>query len=329
MDTPGTESNPADAPDASVPTPTAPPVAAWYADPARRHQYRYWDGTAWTGHVATNGITSWDPPYTDRPRDTVPVPPSIPTPRMTTTAAPAAPPPNPADAIPPSAPWSGHPMVVWRTSGIATALGWMLAIASGVMLTRAAAAINRIVVVHAAQTWDESRDPAPIIRRLQSSDDFLDVTAVLLFLAWIAIFVVLIIWMHRSARNARALQRWDNGLTPGWTIGGWFVPIANWFVPASLMQSIWRGAEAEPPVRFHRRRSAAIGLWWVCYLVGSFAMFAGMGPTTDEATSAQELYNYDTAAIVACVVLIVSALVLRGSVLAIQRRMRALTNAAV
>lgn len=329
VDTPGSESHPDDAPDASVPTPSTPPVAAWYVDPARRHQYRYWDGTAWTGNVATNGITSWDPPYTDRPRDTVPVPPTIPSPRSTPAVPPVAPPPDAADAIPQSAPWSGGPVPVRRTTTIATVLGWTLAITSGAMLTRVAAAIYRIVVVHIAQAWDETKDPAPIIKQLQASDEFLDVTAFLLFVAWVAIFIMLVVWMHRSARNARDLGRWDNGLNPGWSIGGWFLPFANWYIPATLMQSIWRGAEAEPPVRFLRRRSAAIGLWWITYLIGAFTMFASFGPTTNDASSAQELYNCDTATIVACVLLIVSSLVLRGNVLAIQRRMRALTNDAL
>lgn len=326
MDTPGRDTDRSDAPDPSVPTPTAPPVAAWYADPARRHQYRYWDGTAWTGNVATNGITSWDPPYTDRPRDTVPVPPSIPNHRVTSTVPPDAPPPDAADAVTAATPWTGRVLPLRRTSTLATVLGWALAITSGATLTRLAAAIYRIVVVHIAQSWDERKDPAPIIKALQASDAFLDVTAFLLFVAWIVILVLLIVWMHRTARNARDLERWDSDLAPGWTIGGWFVPIANWYLPITLMQSIWRSAEPEPPVRWHRRRSAALGLWWTTYLVGAFTMFAGLGPTTNEATSAQEIYNYDTAAIVACVIVIVSAFLLRGSVLAIQRRMRALTH---
>lgn len=33
----------------------------WYPDPTGRHQYRYWDGSRWTGHVADQGITSSDP----------------------------------------------------------------------------------------------------------------------------------------------------------------------------------------------------------------------------------------------------------------------------
>jgi hypothetical protein len=33
----------------------------WYADPTGRHQYRYWDGSVWTEHVADSGQTSSDP----------------------------------------------------------------------------------------------------------------------------------------------------------------------------------------------------------------------------------------------------------------------------
>lgn len=32
----------------------------WFADPTKRHQYRYWDGSAWTEHVADNGVQGVD-----------------------------------------------------------------------------------------------------------------------------------------------------------------------------------------------------------------------------------------------------------------------------
>lgn len=35
--------------------------AAWHPDPTGRHQFRYWDGSTWTEHVANNGVTSTDP----------------------------------------------------------------------------------------------------------------------------------------------------------------------------------------------------------------------------------------------------------------------------
>jgi hypothetical protein len=34
---------------------------AWYPDPGRRHQYRYWDGQVWTDHVSDNGVATVDP----------------------------------------------------------------------------------------------------------------------------------------------------------------------------------------------------------------------------------------------------------------------------
>jgi hypothetical protein len=50
----------------SVSRPAAVPAAAqaapgWYSDPTKRHQSRWWDGSAWTGNVADNGATSTDP----------------------------------------------------------------------------------------------------------------------------------------------------------------------------------------------------------------------------------------------------------------------------
>ena len=36
------------------------PVAGWYRDPSKRHEHRWWDGTAWTPHVMTLGLRSVD-----------------------------------------------------------------------------------------------------------------------------------------------------------------------------------------------------------------------------------------------------------------------------
>jgi hypothetical protein len=42
----------------SASEPAAP--AEWYPDPTGRHAHRYWDGSVWTGHVADNGVASYD-----------------------------------------------------------------------------------------------------------------------------------------------------------------------------------------------------------------------------------------------------------------------------
>jgi hypothetical protein len=38
-----------------------PTPAAWYPDPCVRHEFRYWDGEAWTDHVSDHGQTAVDP----------------------------------------------------------------------------------------------------------------------------------------------------------------------------------------------------------------------------------------------------------------------------
>jgi radical SAM protein with 4Fe4S-binding SPASM domain len=40
---------------------SAPASAQWCGDPSGRHEYRYWDGTSWTDHVADSGQAGTDP----------------------------------------------------------------------------------------------------------------------------------------------------------------------------------------------------------------------------------------------------------------------------
>jgi hypothetical protein len=35
--------------------------AGWFADPGRRHEFRYWDGQRWTEHVSDRGVRAVDP----------------------------------------------------------------------------------------------------------------------------------------------------------------------------------------------------------------------------------------------------------------------------
>ncbi len=51
------------APPAGPPPPPPPQTApaSWMPDPTGRHQHRYWSGSAWTDHVADDGVSSLDP----------------------------------------------------------------------------------------------------------------------------------------------------------------------------------------------------------------------------------------------------------------------------
>jgi len=46
-----------------APAPATPSIpAGWYPDPSTRYELRYWDGNAWTEHVARQGQMYTDPP---------------------------------------------------------------------------------------------------------------------------------------------------------------------------------------------------------------------------------------------------------------------------
>ncbi len=60
---PAAAAAPAPAPAPAAVAPATPAIPAdWYADPSGRFELRYWNGTAWTEHVARAGQQYTDPP---------------------------------------------------------------------------------------------------------------------------------------------------------------------------------------------------------------------------------------------------------------------------
>ena len=79
-------------------------------------------------------------------------------------------------------------------------------------------------------------------------------------LALLASAVVVIVWMHRVARNLRTLHR---GTTwgPGWTIGGWFLPFLTF-------REMWKASDPDVPIGGEWRGGAAspiIAAWFVVF----------------------------------------------------------------
>jgi hypothetical protein len=60
---PAAQASQAPAPTAGNTSAISPNVPAnWYPDPSKRYELRYWNGSAWTSHVATGGVQSTDEP---------------------------------------------------------------------------------------------------------------------------------------------------------------------------------------------------------------------------------------------------------------------------
>jgi hypothetical protein len=74
-------------------------------------------------------------------------------------------------------------------------------------------------------------------------------------------------WIHRMAHNARVRAAYMQ-YTPGWSIGWYFVPIANWWKPYRAMQEIWGESEKQAGER-GVNAGVLLGWWWTLWIVTS------------------------------------------------------------
>jgi hypothetical protein len=101
-------------------------------------------------------------------------------------------------------------------------------------------------------------------------------------LSVLAAAVVVIVWMHRVARNLRALHR---GTTwgPGWAIGGWFAPPLLFVIPYLALREMWKASDPEVPVGGEwRSRPVApvVTAWFVVFgPIGAALQLAQLGDT--------------------------------------------------
>lgn len=291
--------------------PLAPP--GWHPDPSGRHQHRYWDGTRWSAHVSDAGQVSTDdlgspaPPVeptagTPVPADgvdavgTTPgdttepdaepdagdgVPVAVPAAALTPLAAP--PPSVPASGggfVGPGAPGGpaggrvGPPAMMRSIGGLSASLTVVLWITVAVSVFQAIAFLNRITVINDLLEFRGGFGAYyDLVQRGQDADDLVSVASGLGGLCSLTILVLLIIWMWRVAKNALDAGRTDPRFAPGWTIGGWFIPVANLVIPGLILQDLWRSSDpsierGDPTWRLRAKGSALVGWWWAMWILG-------------------------------------------------------------
>jgi hypothetical protein len=147
---------------------------------------------------------------------------------------------------------------------MATAVLTVVGVWSGVLqvqlLSRAAAG----GISHAEVTANDSRQ------------QFIGLLQFVLFLGTAVAFLV---WFRAAHRNLTALGCRNLKYTPGWAVGGFFVPVLNLVRPLQVMREVWRGsdpsnlergASAEAPARRRLRAPTIVGWWWALFLTSGF-----------------------------------------------------------
>ena len=97
----------------------------------------------------------------------------------------------------------------------------------------------------------------------------------LIGVGWAVLFlitsVVFIVWFHRCYRNLQSLGVDKLRYSSGWAIGGWFIPIANYWIPKQIANDLWRGTEPTDDPRVIMPPSGPmpwfLTFWWVSWIV--------------------------------------------------------------
>jgi hypothetical protein len=125
---------------------------------------------------------------------------------------------------------------------------------------------------------------------LHNADAFVSTMAVLWTLGVLATAALFITWQWRSAKNAELSTgplRWS----PGWSIGGWFIPFANWVIPylciQEISQSTTRHADGLPS-----DERSLVPWWWAAFVGATLLRLIGNGMAGGDLTYSQ-LRNRD------------------------------------
>ena len=172
------------------------------------------------------------------------------------------------------------PMPPMRSlKGLALALTILFAVIAVADLAALAAYANRAALIGDVQDNPLSVDP----QELLDADDLVATASGFHFLTVLALAVVFIIWQWRHAKNAETLGV-RGGLGPGWAIGGWFIPLANFVLPGVQMFQSSKGSDVQARRTGRKAKGAGIIIAWaIVFGFGALGLSAGSDfGSTDE-----------------------------------------------
>ena len=97
------------------------------------------------------------------------------------------------------------------------------------------------------------------------------ISMIFVYLMTLAI-VLFLVWLARSRRNAQELSPQASLPSRGWTIGAWFIPVVNFFVPRQFVLDIGRASSASWA---QKRDTTLVNLWWGAWITHVLVFMVG------------------------------------------------------
>jgi hypothetical protein len=88
-------------------------------------------------------------------------------------------------------------------------------------------------------------------------------------LAGLGAGITWLIWQHHATANLWARGFPGLKITPGWAVGWWFIPFANFVMPYLAVRELDRRSSADGA---ERRDHGVVGWWWAAYLLATVGL---------------------------------------------------------
>ena len=114
----------------------------------------------------------------------------------------------------------------------------------------------------------------------------------LLFLVYgvagLACYIASAVWIYRASANARAIAPDPARIRPGWAIGWFCIPIANFWMPFRAIKQCWNSS-MHGPGALTRAAPGFFALWWTAWILadvlGAISYRLSSGPDPDSQLS--------------------------------------------
>jgi len=110
-----------------------------------------------------------------------------------------------------------------------------------------------------------------------ASDERQKFIGMLQFLIGVGIAAAFLVWFHRMHNNLPGLGGRELKYSPGWAVGGFFVPILDLVRPFQVMREVWHGSDPAglerdispggPAARNALGAPPLVGWWWGLFVV--------------------------------------------------------------
>lgn len=107
---------------------------------------------------------------------------------------------------------------------------------------------------------------------VEANDARVQLVGIVSLFVYLATVVVFLAWIHRAHKNLAAFGASGLEYSPGWAVGGFFVPFLNLIRPFQVMREIWKASD--PDVDYqndsswqYSASSPLIGLWWGTWIL--------------------------------------------------------------